>query len=167
MISKLTATDLLSLRIWAQQAQSEFNRYIQVLEAPVSKSGIISNYVHGKHPSKQLTAGNSAYFGFIVPHSLVEFREAGIRIIPTTNGTISYTINLSYGGVGEDENAKTKTASVSGRAVIDDQITELDLPIVTFFTDQKTGDQVGCELVLDSATTTTDIQVLSLYIKYI
>lgn len=168
MISRPPKTDDTSLNVWTREVQSEFNNYIQTLQVPVSKSGIIGNYAHGKHPTKPLTSGESAYFGFTVPHSLREFKEVTIRYIPTTTGTMSYTVNVSYGGVGEDENQNTATLSAVGVSVTDDQIMEINLSTPTdLFAAVDIDDEVGIELKIDSFTTTTDIQVMRLYVKYI
>ena len=125
--------------------------------------------LHGKHVTMQLQATETAYFEFIVPHSIEQVKEVTIRFIPTGTGSITYTVNLSYGGVGEDENEKTQLLSViNPLSVTDDQISEINLSHpVNLWIDVEAGDQVGVELILDGATTTTDIHVLSLYFKYI
>lgn len=167
MISKLSKTDDLNMRLWAQETREEFNNYIQVLDIPVSKSGIIANYVKGKHAARYVTAtapDNKAYFEFIVPYSLSAFKEVTIRFIPTTSGSFNYTVNLAYGAVGTNHATSTKTVTAS-KSVTDALITEID--ITSLFTDQQTSDQVGCEFVINTLTTTTVIDVLSLYIKYI
>jgi hypothetical protein len=166
MTSKPQKTDDGSLNKYLRELNFAVNNRIWVLDVPVSKSGILSNYTHGKHPTKLLTASDSAYFGFIIPNSVKEIKEVKIRFIPSVTGTIDYTVNLSYGGVDEDENANTATTgAVTGLSVTDDRITEID--ITDLFSAVDADDQIGCELTLDSATTTTDIQVLSLYFKYI
>lgn len=153
--------------IWAKDLVNKYNNYIQTLQVPVSTLGTGAILLHGKHPAVQIQATEKAYFSVIIPFSVSQFKEAGIRIIPTVTGTINYTVNFSYGSVGADENTSTKTESVTGLSVTDDEITEIDLPIGTFFTDLDTNDQLGIEIILDSATTTTDIYVLSFYLKYI
>lgn len=168
MISKPPQTKDVDLNIFLQETSREFNNYIQCLDIPVSKSGILDNYVHGKHAARIVNATESAYFEFIAPHSLNQVKEVTIRFIPSTTGTIDWTVNLSYGGVGEDENANTKTVTADGLAVTDDIITEINLSYPTdIWTDIDPGDQIGVQLLLDAVTTTTDIQVLSLYFKYI
>lgn len=165
MINKPPLTGQTAFDVWAQSVQFVFNNYIQSLVVPVSALGTGSAMLHGKHVTFQLQATETAYFEFIVPHSIREFKEVTIRFIPSTTGSINYTVNLSYGGVGEDENASTKTVSATSVSVTDDKIMEID--ITSLFTDQEAGDQIGCELILDAVTTTTDVHVLSLYIKYI
>jgi len=163
MISKLSDGEL-PLRLWADEVRGQFNNYIQILDIPVSKSGIATNYVKGKHPAKNLVALGTAYFGFIVPYSLNQFKEATIRFIPNTTGSFNYTVNLAYGAIGASYSATTKTVTAS-KSVTDGLLTEID--ISSLFTDQNTNDQIGCELVVNSLTTTTSLDVLSLYVKYI
>lgn len=166
-ISKLTSTDDLSVRAWAQDVQRECNNYVHSYFVPVSTLGTGTSELHGKHSGKTLTAGQTAYMETVIPHSLIAFKEAGIRIIPSGTGTIDYTVNFSYGAVEDDENESTKTLAVTGTSVTDDQVAELDLPLSTFFTDLTQGDQLGIEIVLDALTTTTDIRILGFYLKYI
>lgn len=164
MINKLTATDELNLRLWAQQVASQYNNYVQTIDVPVSKSGIASNYVNGKHAARNLIALDTAYFEFIVPHAISQFKEVTVRFIPNVTGSFNYTVNLAYGSVGEAANARTKTVTASA-SVTNLKVSEID--ITSLFTDQKRSDQVGCEFVLNSLTTTTSLDLLSLYIKYI
>lgn len=168
MISKPPLTDDTNLNIWMQEVYFNFNNTVVSRFFPVSPLGTGAAALHGKHSTRNLTAGTqTAYMEAIIPHGIRAFKEAGIRIIPTTSGSINYTVNFSYGAVEADENALTKTASVNGLSVTDDQIAEVDLPISTFFTDLEGGDQLGVEFVLDALTTTTSVHVLGLYIKYI
>lgn len=168
MISKPPRTDDVGLNVFNDEVRNRFNNYINSLVAPVSALGTGNYMLHGKHVTMQLQATETAYFEFIVPHSIEQVKEATIRFIPSGTGTIGYTVNLSYGGVGDDENARTKTVTVASLSVTDDQITEINLSHPTnLWTDIEAGDQVGVELILASATTTTDIHVLSFYFKYI
>lgn len=154
-----------SVSTYLRQVRSVFNNYIQTLEVPVSKSGIATNYAHGYHPTRQLTVGNSVYFGFIIPYSCAEIKEVTIRFIPTTTGTINYSVGIFYGGIGDDESLNTSSLSASAVAVTDDQNSEIE--ITSLFDSVDADDQVGVQLSLTGATTTTDIQVMSLYVKYI
>ena len=165
MISKLSDTTPLGLRLWAQEVQSVFNNYIHVVQVPVSSLGTGNYMLHGKHVTNQLQVGETCYIEFIVPHSINEFKEVTIRFLGTVTGTFNYTVNLSYGPVGGDENASTKTITVNGATATDDQIREID--ITSLFSDQDAGDQIGVELIANAFTTTTDIHVLDLYVKYI
>ncbi len=122
-----------------------------------------SSEQHGDHPGHQLTAAESAFISVLVPRGTNEIKEAVIRIIPTTTGTIDWTANASYGGSGADEAAGTATKTADGLAVTDDQITEID--VTSLFAGAAGDDQVGVEFVLDAATTTTDVYVLGLYLK--
>lgn len=168
MISKPPRTDDVGLNVFNEEVRGRFNNYINSLVAPVSSLGTGNYMLHGKHVTMQLQATETAYFEFIVPHSIEQVKEVTIRFIPSGTGAIGYTVNLSYGGVGDDENARTQTVTVASLSVTDDQITEINLSHPTnLWTDIEAGDQVGVELILDSATTTTDIHVLSFYFKYI
>ena len=168
-ISKLGSSEDLDVRTWARDVRDRFNNYIQVLDVPVSKNGIIGNYTHGRHPAKLMVVGDSGYFGFVVPHALAEFKQVTIRLIANTTGTINYTVNLSYGGVGQNHAILTKTLAVVGRALTDNLISELD--ITSLFTgtngDQNLDDQVGVEFVVNALAVTVSVDVLTLYIKYI
>lgn len=167
MISKPPATADRGLNIWNQEVAREVNNYLRSLVIPVSPLGTGAALLHGKHSSMQLQVGETAYFEVIIPWFARKIKEATIRFIPTTTGTIDWTANLSYGGVGEDENTSTSTATADGLAVTDDQVMEINLSYPTnCFAAVDGGDQVGIELVLDAAATTTDIHVLSLFIKY-
>lgn len=169
MISKPPRTDDAGLNVFNEEVRSRFNNYINSITVPVSSLGTGSYQLHGKHVTMQIQAAETAYFEFIVPHSIEKVKEVTIRFIPSGTGTILYTANLSYGRVGADENAKTKSlVLVNPASVTDDQITEINLSHPTnIWNDIESGDQVGVELVLDAAFTTTDIHVLSLYFKYI
>jgi hypothetical protein len=166
MTSRPPQTPDVDLNIWLQEVRNELDNRIQSLIVPVTIGlGTSTAVLHGLHSAMQIEAAEIAYFEFIVPHNLKQFKEVTIRFIPTTTGTIDWTVNLSYGGVGEDETVLTKTKTADGLAVTDDQVMEID--ITSIFTDQDPGDQVGCQLIVDALSTTTNIYALSLYIKYI
>lgn len=169
MISKPPRTDNAGLNGFNEEVRSRFNNYINSLVVPVSSLGTGNYMLHGKHVTMQLQATKTAYFEFIVPHSIEQVKEVTIRFIPSGTGTIKYTINMSYGGAGDDENANTQSLVVTSPvSVTDDQISEINLTHPTnLWADIEAGDQVGIEVILDAATTTTDIHVLSLYFKYI
>ena len=167
MISKPPPSGNLELDKWLQNVRYAVNNSLKSLIVGVSPLGTGSAALHGKHSARTLAVGQTAYFEPIIPETVSRFQEAGIRIIPTLTGTIDYTVNFSYAPIGSDQNISTKTLSVTGLAVTDDEITEIDIPVSTFFTDLDTRDQLGIEIVLDAATTTTDIRVMSLFIKYI
>lgn len=143
------------------------DNYIQTLIVPVSQLGTGAGVLKGKHSARELDSGEKAYFELVIPNAIKEFKEAGIRVIPTTSGTFNYTVNFEYGGIGDAYNLSTKTASVTGEAATDGNIQEIDLPISTFFTDLDADDQLAVELVVDAFSTTTKLNVLNLYIKYI
>ena len=169
MISKPPKTNDVGLNVFNEEVRNRFNNYINCLVVPVSSLGTGTYMLHGKHVTMQLQATETAYFEFIVPHSIEKVKEVTIRFIPTGTGSIKYTSNLSYGGVGDDENANTKSLVMAINVpVTDDQIQEINLTHPTnLWTDIEAGDQVGVEFVLDTATTTTDSHILSLYFKYI
>jgi hypothetical protein len=165
-ISKPPQTNDIRLNAWAQEVKTKFDNYLQTLEVPVSKNGILSNYVEGKHPCKLMSAAaDAAYFGFVVPISLKEFKEVTIRFIPVTTGTINYSVNMQYGAVGAAYNTSTKTTNVTGYSVTNNLISEID--ITSLFTDQVALDQVAIEFVLNALTTTTEVNLISVLIKYI
>ena len=123
-----------------------------------------SNDVHGKHPSEQVTAGNTAYIGMVIPREVNEIKEVVLRLIPTTTGTIDYTVNSTFGGNNEDESSGTATLTADGLAVTDDRITEID--ITSMFASVEADDQVGVEFVLDAVATTSNVYILGVYFKY-
>ena len=165
MTSKAPKTGNTELDVWLQDIRYKTDNTVKGIFFPVSKSGIIGNYVHGKHPTKLLVAADSAYFGFVVPHEISAVKEVTIRFIPTTSGSLNYTVNTSYGGIGEDENQNSGTLSVTNKSVTDDQLMEID--ITSLFGLIDADDQVGVEFYIDSLTTTTNLQILGLYFKYI
>ncbi len=118
---------------------------------------------HGGHPCDNIAAASSAYIGVVVPRETQEIREAVIRIIPTVTGTIDWTATATYGGKDEDESAETATMTADTLAVTDDAITEID--VTDLFADAESDDQVGIQFTLDAAATTTDVNVLGLYLK--
>jgi len=164
-LTKPPKTDNIDFDAWLQELSFDFYNYVRILDVPVSKSGIIGNWTHGNHPSKLMVAGDSGFFGFVVPNYIQEVKEVTVRFIPTTTGTIDYTVNLAYGGVGDDESDSTATLSDTGVAITDDKITEID--ITSLFNEIDADDQVGVELVVDALAATTNIEVLTLYFKYI
>lgn len=123
-----------------------------------------SNDIHGKHPGEQVTAGNSAFISVVIPLETNEIREVVLRFIPTTTGTIDYTISATYGGLNEDESANTATLTADGLAVTDDQIMEID--VTSLFSAVEGDNQVGVEFVLDAVSTTANVFVLGLYFKF-
>ncbi len=145
----------------------EVDNYIQTLVIPVSPTGTGAAVLMGKHSARELDALETAYFEFVIPKTVKAFKEAGIRIIPTTTGSINYTVNFQYGAVGASHTLSSKTAATTGKAVTNGQVMELDLPVTTFFTDLEALDQLAVEFVADAFTTTTKVNVLNLVIKYI
>lgn len=150
-----------NLDTWLQDFAYNFYNWIKVID--VSVVGNINT--HGKYPTKQLAALGTGYFSFFVPTDIQAVKEVVIRFIPTTSGTMNYTANTTYAAVGEDEALNSSTLSETNVAVVDDQISEID--VTALFSDVDAQDQVGVELVIDSLTTTTSIEVLGLYFKYI
>ena len=122
-----------------------------------------SSEQHGDHPGDQIILGTSAFISAVIPRGTNQIRQAVIRLIPTASGTIDWTANLSSGGLGQDESANTATLTAIDRAVVDDEITEIE--VTDLFASVSPDDQVGLEFILDAATTTTDVYVLGLYLK--
>lgn len=165
MISKPPELGLKSAEEWVREFLGYFERVrfefqrVQTIWFPVQGSN-----VHGDHPAKQLTVGNSAFISLIIPREINQVKEVVVRLIPSTTGTIDWTANCSYGGKNEDESAYTETATANGLAVTDDRVTEID--VTSLFVAVRADDQVGVEFVLDAVTTTTDVYILGLYFKY-
>ena len=165
MISKPPSLGSQSPEEWIK----EFLGYFETLRFEFMRAKALwfpaqSNDVHGNHPGEQLTAGTSAYISFIVPREIGEVKEAVIRFIPTTSGTIDWTATISYAAKNEDEAAATATKTADGLAVTDDRMTEID--ITSVFAAIEADDQVGVKITLDAVATTTNIYVLGLYFKY-
>lgn len=120
--------------------------------------------LHGKHPGKNVTAGNSAYVSLMIPRGTDEIKQVLVRLIPTVTGTIDWTANLTRGASGADESSGSATKTADGLAVTDDRVTEID--VTTMFSNVVAEDQIGFQFVLDSATTTTDTYILGLVFKY-
>jgi hypothetical protein len=153
---------------WAQEIQTVYNNYLQCLSVMPSTAGTSAVAVKGQHSGQLVTAPTeTVYFEFTVPEGINSFKEAGIRFIATTTGTFDYTITFQFGAVGSSSTANTLTASVTGEAATSGLIDELDLPISTYFKTLARGDQVSVKFVLDGLTTTTEVYLLNLYIKYI
>ena len=168
LISKPPPSGKTELDLWNQEVRDVSNNYVQSEFYPISDQGQLAGALKGKHPSRFLTAVNDvAYIELVIPPSLRAFKEAGIRMIPTTTGSIGYTVNFQYGAIGAAFNASSKTAATVGKAVTTNLIYELDLPITTFFTDLAPKDQLAVEFVLDALTTTTEVHILGLYLKFI
>lgn len=161
-INSLRDTTDLGLRRWAQETQQRINTYINSVYFHVSAA---TNLI-GKHPSNTLTTApnNVAYTSIVVPHSVTRFREVTIRLIATTTGSFNYTVNLAYGGVGDAHGASTQTVT-DDLSVSNGLVSEID--ITDLFEDQNGDDQIGCELIINSLTTTTAVDVLGVYLKYI
>lgn len=167
MISNPPQTDNQEINVWNREVRHKFNNYIQSLIVNPSTLGTGAGVLKGKHPGQELDATEKAYFETIIPNSAAQFKEAGIRVIPTTTGTIDYTVNFQYGSVGASFSASSKTSSVLGLAVTDGIVQEIDLPLTTFFTDLSVNDQLAIEFVLDALHTTTKLYILNFYLKYI
>ncbi len=152
---------------WLDALKYRVENTIQSFMVYPSRLGTGSASLHGQHSAWLLNnTTETGYFEFVIPYTTNEIKEVGIRVIGTTTGTIAYTIDLSYGPVGGDENASTQTTgAVTGYSVTDDRIQEIN--ITSLFTDQNRGDQVGVEFTLDGLTTTTEIYLLGLFFKYI
>ncbi len=119
--------------------------------------------IEGRHPGKLLLATESGYISCIVPRGTSEIKQAVIRIIPTTTGTIDWTLNASFAAAGEDEANTTGTATANGLSVTDDQITEID--VTSAFSSATQDDQVGVQFTVDALSTTTNVHLLGLYLK--
>jgi len=165
ILPRAPKTEAPEFRAWLDKLKFIVENTIQSISHYPTGLGTGAAILHGKHSSFQLQNGETGYYEFVLPWAIKEIKEVGIRIIGTTTGTINYTVNLSYGGVGDDENATTKTVSETLYAVTDDQIQEID--ITELFTDQERGDQIAVEIIVDAVATTTDIHLLDLFLKYI
>lgn len=148
----------------------EFLRFFNEVAAEFAKVKTVWYPVQGSdqegnHPGKEITAGNSAYFGFVFGRDVNQIKEVVCRFIPTTTGTIDYSFALSRGAVGADEAAGSAALTADGLSVTDDLIAEID--VTTLFSDAVKNDQVGVKMTLDAVATTTNIKVLGLYFKYI
>ena len=119
--------------------------------------------VHGYHPAQLLIATESGYIGAVIPRETQEIREAVIRIIPTTTGTIDWTADATFGGKNEDESAITATKTADGLAVTDDRMTEID--VTSLFASARVDQQAGIRFTLDAVATTTNVYLLGLYLK--
>lgn len=137
-------------------------RRIKTVWFPVAQSGA---HVHGLHPCLNLGVLSSAYTQVVLPYTISEVKEVTLRFIPTTTGTIDWTVNISSGVVDDDESTATATKTEDGLSVTDDAITEID--ITSIFGTQKATEQIGVEFVLDAAATTTDVYVLGVFLKYV
>lgn len=157
--------EMRDLKEYLSHLAFQIDNRIKSLHVNPSGLGTGSHSLHGKHSTVQVENGETAYFELLAPHAIGEFKEVLIRFIPSGTGTYDYTVNLSYGKTGEDENGTTKTASDTGVAVTDDQIGEID--ITSLFDDAEGGDQIGVEVVMDGFSTTTDLHILSLELKYV
>lgn len=118
---------------------------------------------HGFYPAHLLTAAEAGYISAIIPRGTSEIKEAVIRIIPTTTGTIDWTADASFGGKNEDESAITSTKTADGLAVTDDRMTEID--VTSLFVSARENQQVGIRFTLDVLSTTTNVYLLGLYLK--
>lgn len=165
LLSKSPKPDSPEFMAWLDEIRFRMNNRILSESFAPRPLGTGTATLHGKHSGVQVESGETAYFEIIIPWSLRIYKAVGIRIIPTTTGDMDYTVNLSYGQPGEDENLNTATLSATNYVTTDDQIQEID--ITSLFSDQDGGEQVGVEFTVDGFTTTTNVYVLSLYLKYI
>lgn len=145
-----------------EKVRFEFMR-VEGIWFPALYNGLGTN-VHGDHPGKLIIATESAFISVVVPRGTNEIKEAVIRLIPTTTGTIDWTANASYGGKNEDESAGTATKTADALSVTDDRVTEID--VTSLFDAVDADDQVGIEFVLDAVATTANVYVLGLYLKF-
>lgn len=161
LISKPPSIENKVLNLWLDKLCYEANNSVNILWIPV----VSPNATHGTHSTKQLTAGQSAYFEFVVPDSTKEIKEVLVRLFPTTTGTFDYTLNITFGRNGEDEFENNATKTADGISVTDDEIYDLD--VTSCFSTIETTSSVGCQFVCDVLTTTTNLQVLGLILKFI
>lgn len=145
-----------------QKVRFEFLRVHNVW-FPAMTNGLGAE-VHGTHPAHLVTATNSAYVSMLAPRDLSEVKEVMLRLIPTTTGTIDYTVNITHAGVSEDEALNTGTLSATSISVTDDVITEID--VTSLFSTIDRDDQIGIQFVLDAVSTTTNVNVLGINFKY-
>lgn len=165
MINKPPITSNQNLDTYLREVWDFANNSIKIIDIPVSKSGIIGNYVKGLHPAKLMVAGDSCYFGFTIPYDVQEIKEVTIRFVPTTTGTMNWTATINNAAVGAAYNANTATKSVTLATTTNNLIVEAD--ITSLFPAVAKNDVVGCQFTVDAFATTTAIDVISLYFKYI
>jgi hypothetical protein len=160
-MTKPTYSDNKELNKWMNDLYNSVNFDLKSLFVPVVSPAT----THGTHSTKQLTAGVSAYFELVIPDELKNVKEVNVRLFPTTTGSFAYTFNVTHGKNGEDEALNTGTKTETGKAVTDDQIYDLD--VTSCFSTIERQSSVGCQFTCNSLTTTTNLQIIGLVLRYL
>ena len=71
--------------------------------------------------------GEGTHFEFSVPDNLTSFTSAKVVVIPTTNGTLTYSLDISVGEDGDPQNIFTNSQSGLTAPVTKNELTEVDV----------------------------------------
>lgn len=99
-------------------------------------------------------------FLFPVPHDFTSLTDAAVMVIPDASETIQWDVFTKFGAVGEAFDANSDSIIDDTLAVINNEITELD--ITAAFTGLAAGDHVGVDFV----SNISDIRAAVLRIRY-
>lgn len=149
-----------SLGKWLKEVWFEINKRMWTVFIPPS----VVDTNHGQYATNQMVALDTLYFSWVIPHQFSGTAKATIVFIPTTTGTIDWTVDTTFAGIGIDEALNSSTATANGLAVTDDQMAEID--ITSVFADVQRNQSIGIKLTLDALAATVNIHVLGVYIRY-
>ncbi|MDT7041205.1 tail fiber domain-containing protein [Candidatus Nitronereus thalassa] len=71
--------------------------------------------------------GNATHFSFAVPDNLDAFTSAKVVMIPKKTESLTYDVEISVADVGDAHDAFTNTQTNLTQAVIEDEVTEIDV----------------------------------------
>ena len=112
------------------------------------------------HLAEILTSTGSLFFEFYVPSDFTSLTEAVIAIIPDTDETIQFDVNITHAAVGEIGTTHQQNI-IDGTQVVEDTILD-ELDISAPLSQIVAGDYVSVRFASD----TTSIKVIGLRFKY-
>jgi len=94
---------------------------------------------------------------FEIPKDFGTLVAAYIPLVGRTNGDFDWTVNTTWGAVGESFTADTDSVTENAKAVVDNIVNEVDVTLA--FTGIVARDKVYVKFLLDALNVTTSVHV--------
>lgn len=124
--------------------------------------GLIAGYVYSVYRLSVVTT--YAEFSFRLPADFTSLTSVKVILFGTTTGTFGWTASTRFGANGEAFNNHTGSATAGGQAVTNLQLLELNISAA--FAGVAANDIIGLRFTLDTLTTTVNINLIGLDVKY-
>jgi len=111
-----------------------------------------------------ITATEYAMWAFGVPKDFSSLTAVKLLFIPTTTGTVDWTVATDFGADGELSTANSDSDTADALSVTDNTLILID--ITAAFTGLAAGDFVGVKFLIDVFTDTTAMLAVGLEFSY-